>query len=946
MAQPPANLVSPGSPRPSDRLRSSEEPPDNPAALTGDEALQALRESEERLSLAQSAAQIGLWDWRIPSNETAFNDQYYDLYGLPPGSPHGYADFLALVHPEDRARVDAAMQAALAGEGSYAADYRIVRANDGAVRWVSARGQVTFTDGRPARAMGVVYDITERKEAEASVQRSGEFVRSVLDSLPALVVVLDRDGVVTTANEPWQRLVRESGADPAAVSIGANYLDVCRRAAKAGDRFAQAALDALEAVRSGQRREAALEYPCPTPDREQWFQMDVRRLHADGGGMVVSHLDITERKQAEAVLERTRDQLAEGQRIAHLGSWEYLAATRATVWSDEQKRIYGLDPAQPSPDYATMLRQHIHPDDAPELDRCFRTALENRAPFANENRIVRPDGTVRWIYNQAQPYFDNHGHLLRYVGATLDITERKQAEDALLESRQQLERALEAGQLGFWDWDVPSGRMQLGGQWAAMLGYDPFEIEPQVQAWEQLIHPDEKASVKAILSNHLEGRTHFYECEHRMRHKDGSWRWILDRGQVVARDAEGRAVRAIGTHTDVTARREAEDALREADRRKDEFLATLAHELRNPLAPIRTALQVFRKTVASNPTTDRLLAMMDRQMTHLVRLVDDLLEVSRITRGKIELRKERIALGTVIQHALETSRPLIEARHHGLEVSLPPEPLPVEADSVRLTQVFANLLNNAAKYTEPGGTLRVGVARHGDEVEVSIRDSGVGIAPDLLPRVFDLFTQADLSLERSQGGLGIGLALVRHLVAMHGGTVTARSEGPGRGSEFVVRLPMFVEPSTVQALSDPTDSPTAVTPRRILIIDDNRDAAESLGELLTLIGHETRLAHDGETGLQVVEDFRPELVLLDLGMPRMDGFETCRQLRAQPWGRGIHIVALSGWGQDEDRRKTRAAGFDAHLVKPVDVDALMALIAGVPDDRGQPPAGSNRETQP
>jgi signal transduction histidine kinase/ActR/RegA family two-component response regulator len=375
--------------------------------------------------------------------------------------------------------------------------------------------------------------------------------------------------------------------------------------------------------------------------------------------------------------------------------------------------------------------------------------------------------------------------------------------------------------------------------------------------------------------------------------------------------------------------REAADkaALQDADRRKDEFLATLAHELRNPLAPVRNSLHILRLAGSGDPTVGRGRAVMERQVNHLVRLVDDLMEVSRITRGKIALRRERTELSRVLRTAIETSQPLLEAAGHVIEVDLPDEALPLDADPVRLAQVFANLFNNAAKYSEHPGTIRVRARRDGDAVAVSVRDEGIGIDPDMLPHVFEMFTQVDGFHRRSQGGLGIGLTLVRSLVGLHGGSVSAHSEGIGCGSEFVVRLPLAVG-AAVEA-NKPEAAPAAPAPMRVLVVDDNQDAADSLGVLLDFLGYDVRVAHDGHAALAVAAVFAPALVLLDLGMPEMDGFEVARRLRAIPGGTDLVIVALTGWGQDEDRQRSQAAGFDHHLVKPTDLEALQSLLAEV-----------------
>ena len=367
----------------------------------------------------------------------------------------------------------------------------------------------------------------------------------------------------------------------------------------------------------------------------------------------------------------------------------------------------------------------------------------------------------------------------------------------------------------------------------------------------------------------------------------------------------------------------------DADRRKDEFLATLAHELRNPLAPIRNSVSLLRLSGTGGPAA-QVWEMMDRQVDHMVRLVDDLMEVSRITRGKIELRKEMVDLAEVIAAAVETSRPLIDAARHELKIDLPPEALWVEADPVRLAQVFSNLLNNAVRYTDAGG--RIGITAKCDDgaATIIVSDTGIGITAEALPRVFDMFVQANARDSRAQSGLGIGLTLVRSLVEMHGGSVAARSAGVGRGSEFVVHLPLARhEAARARAAAGATARKIAGLPR-VMVVDDNRDAADSLAAVLKLLGAEVRVTNDGRTALDELGAFRPAVVFLDLGMPGMDGYETARHMRAREDTRSTLIIALTGWGQESDRRQTQAAGFNQHLVKPADITALRAVLASLP----------------
>jgi signal transduction histidine kinase/ActR/RegA family two-component response regulator len=402
------------------------------------------------------------------------------------------------------------------------------------------------------------------------------------------------------------------------------------------------------------------------------------------------------------------------------------------------------------------------------------------------------------------------------------------------------------------------------------------------------------------------------------------------------RNAEGRIIGASKIARDISERKRLIEQLRDQDRLKDDFLATLAHELRNPLAPIRTGVQLIRRAGHSPALLEKACPMMERQLEQMVRLIDDLLDVSRISRDKLELRKGWVELATVVQSAVETSRPLIEAASHTLTVSLPQEPILLDADAVRLAQAFSNLLNNAAKYTDRGGHISLTAESTGNgtpgEAVVRVRDTGVGIPADKLPHIFEMFVQADRS-ERAQGGLGIGLTLARRLIQLHGGTLSASSAGPGAGSEFTVRLPVVLVPASPSSGARGTGAGAvrARARRRILVADDNRDSAEMLATSLELQGHDVATAHDGEHAVALVETFQPDVAFLDLGMPKVDGYSAARRIREEPWGRSVLLVAVTGWGQDDDKRRSRQAGFDAHLVKPVDLAEIETLLGGLSD---------------
>ena len=407
------------------------------------------------------------------------------------------------------------------------------------------------------------------------------------------------------------------------------------------------------------------------------------------------------------------------------------------------------------------------------------------------------------------------------------------------------------------------------------------------------------------------------------RRKDGS---LVEISLTVSPIFDQSGTKVIGVSKiarDISERVRHERALIEADRRKDEFLATLAHELRNPLAPIRSSLDYLRRAGLDQPVPPRLFETMDRQVNHLVRLVEDLLDVSRISRGAIELRREALNLGAVASEAIELSRPHLEERRHGLELKLPPDALMVHGDRVRLVQVVANLLNNAAKFTPPQGLIRVVLERDGASARLRVADNGIGLSAEDRSRVFEMFTQIRGPAGGVGTGLGIGLSLVRRLVEMHQGRIEVRSEGPGRGAEFVVSLPL-VESAALPVATGGKAPPPPV--RRVLVVDDNRDAAEALTLFLRSLGHEVYTANGGREALEQAAALRPELVLLDIGMPDMNGYEVARELRRLPWGAEVRLVALSGWGQPSDRQRSAEAGFDEHLVKPVDLGTLDALL--------------------
>jgi PAS domain S-box-containing protein len=469
----------------------------------------------------------------------------------------------------------------------------------------------------------------------------------------------------------------------------------------------------------------------------------------------------------------------------------------------------------------------------------------------------------------------------------------------------------------------PDGRITYANrEWDEYYGFPAGGSSPD-HLTSIVLHPDEAEAVRELVAESLRAGEKF-EFEARHRSHEGNYCWFMTRA-VPWRAPTGELLSWFGITTSIHHHKQLMEQLREADRRKDQFLATLSHELRNPLAPIQSALNVHRLS-PDGSGRQQLLGILERQMQLMVRLIDDLLDVSRINGGKLNLRKQRVPLSQVLSAALETARPLIEHAGHRLELDIEPGDLWLDADPQRLAQVFSNLLNNASKYTEPGGTLWVTLRRDGDEARVAVRDSGIGLSPEQLAEVFDLFVQVDASLERTRGGLGIGLTLVRQLVEMHGGRVLARSEGLGQGSEFEVVLPLASAPPSERVRDLGGTGSGAVTPSlRVLVVDDNQDGADMLALSLSILGHEVLTLYDPLEVEAAAERFRPMLAFLDVGMPRLNGYDLAARLRARPWGRDMHLVALTGWGQDNDRRRSAASGFDEHLVKPIDLETIVAM---------------------
>ena len=559
-----------------------------------------------------------------------------------------------------------------------------------------------------------------------------------------------------------------------------------------------------------------------------------------------------------------------------------------------------------------------------------RQIIEGRGYSLRADKLTDDEfGLVIDAFNNMLAQIQQRTSALEHSNSALqEVAAVRAAAEQAMHASERLYRAIgESISYGVWVCDAAGNNLYASDSFLRLTGLSLEEYcSPE---WVRVLHPEDRERVEAAWQECVSSGGNWYQ-EHRILGVDGQYYPILAQGVPIYDDA-GNVDRWAGIHLDIARLKHTEQALREADRRKDEFLATLAHELRNPLAPIRNAVYILNSANADERQRQRARDVIDRQVRHMSLLLDDLLDVSRVTRGQFELKREFVELRAVCDVAVETARPLIETKRHTLLVRLPEESITLDADPLRLAQVVSNLLTNAAKYTDPQGCIELSAALHEGGLRLSVRDNGVGLTPESIPTLFGMFSQVDSSSERAQGGLGIGLALVKGLVELHGGQVSVHSEGLGRGSEFVVRLPaeLVCTPRRTQpADHDPEAARTEPVRSgpKVLVVDDNRDAAQTLATALDVSGFEVHTVYSGAQALQLGALEQPHAVVLDIGMPEMDGYETARRLRRESWGRRAIVIAVTGWGQEEDKEDARAAGFDEHLTKPVDFVALEALL--------------------
>jgi len=874
----------------------------------------ALRESEERFRGIFTQTLAGIAETDLTGRFVEANQRYCEIVGRSAEELYGMR-MQDITHPDDLSHNLPLFKRAVSDGTPFVIEKRYVRP-DGSLVWVNnSVSLVRDENDKPKHIVSASLDITTNKKAEAALRESESHFRSMADNAPTMIWVTAPSAECTYISKQWCEYTGTTQQQ----NLGRGWFECVHP----DDR--QHTQDIFQKANE-QHAPFSVDYRLKRHDGEYCWAVDsgLPRFDDDGQfqGYVGTVTDIHDRKRAEVKL---REQEAQYRSI-------FESTSDAILIFDFDGRLIEVNPAACAMHGYSHMEfvgmhgtQIVHPDDHHKFAD-FVEQVTTGKKYHVEGTHVHKNGELISIQVAGTSFvFAGRPALLAVIR---DISEERKAVDALRKNEQRLRFIMDSMPQKIFT-ATPKGEVDYFNPiWMTFTG-ESFETIRD-WGWSNIIHPDDVDENVRVWQHSIDTGEPF-QFEHRFRRADGEYRWHISRA-LPMRDEEGQIVMWIGSNTEIHEPKSLQEELREvaaqlseANRRKTEFLATLGHELRNPLAPIRTGLEAMKLMGDDPEALGEIRDTMERQVQQMVRLIDDLLDISRITQDKMELRTCQIALQDVIQSAVEATKPFIDEAGHELTVTVPKQAIYLDGDPNRLAQVFSNLLNNSAKYTPEGGQIWFTVELQGNEVLVTVRDDGLGIPANMLEGIFEMFTQIDRPLEKDYTGLGIGLTLVKRLVVMHKGSIEVRSDGADKGSEFTVRLPILVESLGEESAS--IEQETKATSLRILVVDDNKAAATMLKMVVKMLGNEVRTAHDGQQAIGVAAEFLPDVVLMDLGMPRMNGYEAARHIREQPWGQDMLLVALTGWGQDEDRERTQEAGFDHHLVKPAEPAALQQLLA-------------------
>jgi PAS domain S-box-containing protein len=889
------------------------------------------------LMLNSHAAMFLVWG---PQHTFLYNDAYLPVLGAK--HPRALARPMEESWGEVWDAVGPLLARTYAGESLHFTRHPFTIARNGGMdpAWFDFSYTPVYIDkDKVGGALCVLTEVTHQVRAERALQQQADQLRQLFQNAPGFMALLrGPQHCFELANTTYRQLI--GGRDP----IGKPVREVLPELVNQGFYELLDQVYASAEPYIGRRVPARLQHVAGADMEVRWVDFVYQPVFDGDGsvyGIFVQGADVTDHVESEKrcqeaaeMAARQRDRLNTLLDTVPTGILIAEASGKLVGGNQAMEGIWGANYplSETWEDYAAYKgwwadgsARHGQPVAAHEwpMSRALRGEKGVR-DLIDIEPFDRP-GTRRTVMISAAPVRDAAGKVDGALLTHFDVSEQVRAEAALRESEIKFRAIANAIPHLVWS-NLPDGTHDFyNDRWYEYTGFTAGLADNE--QWAELVHPDDRERAAKLWRDSLATGAP-YDIEYRLRcHQRKEYRWCLSRA-VPVHGADGRLIRWLGTATDVHEQRLTADELRRASEKKDEFLAMLAHELRNPLAPIKAAAHLLKLSGAGHPRMGQAASIIERQVGHMTELVDDLLDVSRVTRGLVELEMRPIDMKTVVSSAVEQVKPLIEARSHTLHVHAGARHAAVRGDHTRLVQVLVNLLTNASKYTPQGGSIDVDVHVEADTVRVAVADNGSGIEPALLPCVFDIFTQGVRTPDRSQGGLGIGLALVKSLVALHGGQVRARSDGPGRGSVFDVTLPLLAEAQPApDASAPPGHEPGAAAGKRILVVDDNVDAATTLGELLMALGHEVMVRFDGKSALADAAAFAPDVLVLDIGLPDMDGYELARRMRSEPATAQARYLALTGYGQAHDRTLARAAGFDHHFVKPVDIAALQAVLA-------------------
>lgn len=904
----------------------------------------SLRQSNEQFRLASEAVNSAIYDWDIRQNQIERTSGMDRVFGYTPEEIEPTSEwYLALVHPDDIQTVSEQIQTAFATGDRYNIEYR-VRNRQGDYLNVADQGLI-IRDGSGAiiRVVGSVADISERarleaarKRVEVALQESEKRYRYLAEAMPQIVWTTDAAGMVNYCNQRWYEY---TGINPEVESLLTESINAVHPNDR--DRLQEQWVEALSTSESFE-----IEMRIRSHDGTyRWFlcrAIPVQNPDGQTTSWIGTSTDINEQKQIQEELGESKERLALALRSAQAGMWQWLKADNQNIWSDENFYLLGYQPGRDLSTYDTWMAA-IHPDDRVMAEQAAQRSMEEQCPLHFEYRVCLPDGSERWLASIGQLTYDDDGKPSGMIGIQIDITQRKQTEIALQQSQERLNLAMEAAKMGSWEWDIQTGEVYWSPNLERLFGMAPGSFDGRYETVMAMIHPDDRQWVQQAIQRTIYHHEE-YNIEFRFIKPDGKVRWAVGRGQVFY-SATGTPLRMTGMDLDISERKlieaerlrllEHEQAARQqaesASRMKDEFLAIVSHELRSPLNGILGWARLLRTRSLDSNITEKALASIERNAQAQTQLIEDLLDISRIIRGTVRLTLHPVNLIPVIQASLDTVRPTAEAKSIHLYAQLDPAIGLVSGDSERLQQIIWNLLSNAVKFTSTGGRVDIHLQRVNDYARIQVADTGKGISSEFLPYVFDRFRQADATTTRTQGGLGLGLAIVRSLVELHGGNIWVESAGEGQGATFFVELPLLPsgnQQTNANCMSTLSGHSASLEQVRVLIVDDEADTRDFLAIALEQFGALVTVATSASEALLLFQQNPPDILLSDIGMPEEDGYSLIQKIRALPPEAGgqVPAAALTAYVRGDDRQEALKAGFQMHVPKPIEPLQLLQVV--------------------